>query len=205
MNKCKLFRSFSTLIFGLLLFHPTFTEAQEQLPVETVESISKEAEDSRRADPSSGYTSRLDEINRDTREEPLSEKEQTFFRGLLWYLPNRVIDFFDIFRVDVGIGGAAGGVLRATRYGQVGGRYISPLSARVGIRGRTVPFFLEKHSEAGFGSNFQQTPNRHVTPYEVGVGVDAIVGGYVGISFDELLDFFAGFALFDLKQDDLVS
>lgn len=174
-------------------------ESAPELPLERIESEDAVIEHS------DDVPNRLDALNRRSSGEPLSEPEQEVFRSILWYIPNRLIDLFDIFRLDVGLGGSGGAVLRVTRYGQLGGRYVNPLSARIGLRGRQAPFFLEKYSEYGFGPNFQQTPNRHVTPYELGIGVDAVVGGYVGFSFDELFDFLAGFLLFDPKQDDLVS
>ena len=148
--------------------------------------------------------SRLDRINDQSSDVMVTESEQTFLRALLWYIPNRVVDLFDIFRADVGVGPAAGVVIRATRYGQVGGRIIHPTDIRLGLRGREFPYFLERDEEYGFGPNFEQSSQRHVTPFEIGVGVDLGVGAYVGISLDELVDFLGGFIFIDVKNDDLV-
>ncbi len=119
------------------------------------------------------------------------------------YLPNRLIDLFDIFRVDVGAGVAYGGVIRLTKYGQAGYREISPASLRLGLRGRRAPWVLERTNEFGIGPTFLGSPSRPVTPAEVGVGVDLlIIGGYVGISLDEFADFAAGIVGVDFKDDD---
>ena len=145
----------------------------------------------------------LDEINRKSSPSSIDEDEQSFLRQVLFYLPNRVMDLWDVFRLDVGIGSSGGVVGRFTRHGQIGYRYVNPVSFRFGTYGRHLPFFIERYSEGGVGSDFDQTPNRHVTPYEVGLGVDAfIVGAYAGLSFDEFVDFLAGWVLIDPKADD---
>jgi hypothetical protein len=149
--------------------------------------------------------SHLDAINRQApMDSMISDTEQSIFRKILWYIPNRVIDLVDIFKLDVGVGSSAGIVLRASRYGQMGGRFVDPGSYRVGVRGRKVPFFVERESEYGFCSNFSQTSARNITPIELGVGVDLGVGAYAGVSFDEFADFLLGFFLVDFKDDDLV-
>lgn len=156
------------------------------------------------ASPSAGVE-RLDEVNRRAPiDQMIDADEQSILRKVLWYLPNRIVDFVDIFRVDVGVGSSAGAVLRLSRYGQMGGRVVDPLSVRVGVRGREFPMFFERQSEYGFCSAFQQTPARNITPLEVGIGLDLGIGAYLGFSFDELADFFLGFVLIDFKHDDLV-
>lgn len=122
---------------------------------------------------------------------------------LLW-LPNRILDLIDIFRVDVGVGPAIGAVGRITRHGQFGYREFSPASLRVGNFGRSSPLIIERSSEFGVGPAFVESNDRKVCSGEVGVGADIlIVGGYVGICFEELADFLGGLLLFDLMQDDL--
>lgn len=123
---------------------------------------------------------------------------------ILLYLPNRFLDLLDVFRVDVGGGPAYGGVIRLTKWGQLGYREMSPLSARVGLRGRKSPVFIEKSNEVGIGPGFLQSKDREVTPVEIGAGLDlGIVGAYLGVSVDELVDFGAGIVGIDLKDDDL--
>jgi len=120
----------------------------------------------------------------------------------LWPI-NRILDFIDIFRVDVGVGGAAGAVVRITEYGQAGYRGISPGSVRVGGFGRDVPVKLETSSEFGIGPTFVQSKDREVCTGEVGVGADLFLGAYVGICLEEVADFLAGIFFIDLMGDDL--
>ena len=148
--------------------------------------------------------SRLDKANERASGAMFSEKTHDFFHEVIFYLPNRALDFWDIFRLDLGLGSSGGAVIRATRDGQFGYRYVEPSSFRLGARGRHFPFFIERSTEHGFGEDFQQSPNRHVTPYELGLGLDVIlVGAYAGVSLDEFWDFITGWFLFDNKKDDL--
>ena len=124
-------------------------------------------------------------------------------RKVLFYLPNRLIDLWDVFRVDVGIGGSYGGVLRVSRYAQAGYREVPWGSLRIGMRGRQNPFLYETRSEYGLGPNFVNSSQRPVTPAEVGVGLDLLVpAAYVGLSFDELIDFVGGIFTYDPSGDD---
>ena len=119
------------------------------------------------------------------------------------YLPNRLIDFVDIFRVDVGAGPATGVVVRLTKWGQVGYRTMAPASLRVGIRGREIPVFVERSSEFGVGPAFLQSHDREVTTLEFGAGADLfLAGAYVGVSVDEFFDFLGGWVGIDFKNDD---
>jgi hypothetical protein len=125
-------------------------------------------------------------------------------RTVLLYLPNRILDFIDIFRVDAGVGPATGGVIRVTKWGQAGMRYFSPASLRVGLRGREMPVFLERSSEFGIGPAFVESKERKTTPVEVGLGIDLfLVGAYAGLSLDSAVDFILGFFGVDISDDDL--
>ncbi len=124
--------------------------------------------------------------------------------AVLYYIPNRILDLIDIFRIDLGIGVSYGAVVRLTRFGQVGYRGFAPRSFRIGIRGRRSPIFLERYPEYGIGPNFKNTGARLPSMYEVGAGADALlVGAYAGISLDELVDFLGGLVFIDFKNDDL--
>ncbi len=128
----------------------------------------------------------------------------SFARTALLYIPNRVVDLFDVFRADVGVGPAVGGVVRISQYGQAGIRTVAPASLRVGLFGRQLPVKLESSNEFGIGPAFVKSKDRKVTPAEVGVGVDLfLVGAYLGISLDELLDFGVGIFGGDIKGDDI--
>ncbi len=136
--------------------------------------------------------------------EKREEKSKTVLEHVLLYLPNRLLDFIDMFKADVGVGPAFGVVARATKYGQVAYRSVSPISLRAGIRGREFPLFIERSSEIGVGPLFLESHDRNVTPLEFGAGVDLfLVGAYLGFSFDELADFLGGLVFIDFKDDDI--
>lgn len=133
----------------------------------------------------------------------MNEDSGSVISRILLYIPNRILDAIDIVRVDLGIGGAAGGVVRMTSWGQMGYRYIDPGTLRVGLFGRTLPIMIEEQSEYGFGPDFHVSFPREVCDGEIGIGVDAAAGAYVGICLDEAADFLAGLFLVDLKHDDI--
>ena len=130
--------------------------------------------------------------------------ESSIGRKILLYLPNRFLDLIDIFRVDVGIGPAAGGVVRITKYGQAGYRTFAPLSVRAGLMGRQPPLMVEESPEYGVGPSYVESKDREVGSMEVGAGVDLFVaGGYIGVDFYQIPDFFLGFFGVDYADDDL--
>lgn len=124
-------------------------------------------------------------------------------QALMW-IPNRVLDFFDVFRVDAGVGPAVGAVVRLSRYGQAGYRDMAPFSLRIGDFGRKAPIMVETSSEFGIGPGYINSADRKVCKGEVGAGLDVLlVGGYVGFCSEELLDFLAGIFFIDIMDDDI--
>ncbi len=122
---------------------------------------------------------------------------------VLLYVPNRLLDLIDVFRVDVGVGPSVGAVVRVTEYGQVGYRQMMPASVRVGDLGRRFPAMIERSSEFGVGPAYVESSDRAVCPGEVGLGGDLLIAGaYAGVCLDEVVDFLAGIVLIDLKDDD---
>lgn len=114
-----------------------------------------------------------------------------------------MVDFFDIFRADVGVGPSTGGVVRLSRYAQLGYRTMHPFSLRAGLMGRSLPVVVETDNEFGVGPAFHTSRDRNVCKGELGLGLDLlIVGGYVGVCVDEAADFVAGLLLFDPLGDD---
>jgi hypothetical protein len=133
-----------------------------------------------------------------------SAGESSLGRRILLYLPNRFLDLIDIFKADVGVGPALGAVARVTEHGQIGYRSVSPVSLRVGLRGRNPPVMAETADEYGVGPDFINSSDREVGKGEVGVGLDLfIVGAYAGIDFYQLPDFLLGFFGVDYAEDDL--
>lgn len=203
-----LFFLFSILCLTLSA-QTSLAQEQQLLGSGTEQSEVEQTKAGKKPSTSQQYTEfrdeNLDQTNIRTPEASMpSEGELSILRKILWYLPNRVIDLVDIVKIDVGVGSSAGGLVRLSRYGQIGARYVHPLSVRVGMRGRELPFFFERESEYGFCSSFNQSEARHVTPLEIGIGADLGIGAYIGVSIDELADFLLGFFFLDLKHDDLV-
>lgn len=133
----------------------------------------------------------------------VTDPEETWWDEILLYIPNRILDLLDVFRIDVGVGASFGAVVRVTEYGQVGYRQMMPMSFRVGDFGRRLPMMLETSNEFGVGPLYVPSSDREVCPAEIGVGADAfVVGAYGGICLDEVVDFVAGIFLVDLKEDD---
>lgn len=134
---------------------------------------------------------------------PPAEEPSWFKRSLLW-LPNRVLDLADVLRLDAGIGPAYGGVLRISRYGQIGYRRMAPGSLRLGALGRRLPIMLERGDEDGLGPWYRPSPQREVCRLELGAGLDAgLAGGYAGLCFDALPDFLGGLFFCDPDDDDV--
>ena len=140
-------------------------------------------------------------------EEPAQEAEPSgpsWWTQVLMWIPNRVLDFFDIFRVDIGVGPALGGVVRLSRYAQVGYRDMSPFSLRVGDFGRRAPILVETSNEFGIGPGYVNSKDRSVCKAEVGLGLDVLlIGGYGGFCAEELVDFLSGIFFIDVMDDDI--
>ena len=176
-------KSIAALLFLTLFSHATYVAAQD---IDSVESS-----------PKQGWIDGSPVPPASTQDRP-----STLRQVLLWF-PNRILDFIDVFRVDLGVGLAAGAVVRVTEYGQAGYRQMLPLSVRVGDFGREVPIMFEHGNEIGIGPAFLPSSQRPVCPGEVGIGADLVVGAYVGVCFDELADFALGIFTVDFKSDDL--
>jgi len=133
-----------------------------------------------------------------------SDSDYPWWVDVLLWLPNRTMDLIDIFRIDAGVGPAVGGVVRVSKYGQLGYRKPYPSSVRLGLFGRKPPFLVETAEEYGIGPAFVQSKERPVCRGEVGLGIDLfIISGYAGVCADEAADFLAGLFFFDTAHDDL--
>ena len=134
----------------------------------------------------------------------VEEDEPTWITHALLWVPNRVLDFIDIFRVDAGAGLGMGAVVRVTQWGQLGYRDQAPGMLRVGGFGRDWPVFVETNSELGVGVAFTETPQRNLCKGIVGAGADLfIIGGHIGVCPEEIVDFFLGIFTVDIMEDDL--
>ena len=129
---------------------------------------------------------------------------------ILMYIPNRVLDLFDIVRARLRLGPGIAIGARATEYADVFvGTYATVYIGLPGPRGRTLPrlpFGLESKSgaelsvadvtlEAGLGPDYGMT--------EIGFGFQLfLIGLDVGIDPFEIGDFAAGLLTFDPMDDD---
>lgn len=139
-----------------------------------------------------------------------SQAEASLLEQVFWYLPNRVLDLFDMVRLRARVGPGFGVGVRATKVVQVHlGSHAAIYGGLPGPRGRRMPkspIGLECHSgialsmlELSTGLGFE--PGYTMT--EVGADLHlGLVGAAVGVDPVEIADFFAGFFLVDIRDDD---
>jgi hypothetical protein len=133
----------------------------------------------------------------------VKEEEPTWITHALLWVPNRIVDFIDIFRVDAGVGVGTGAVVRLTSWGQMGIRDQEPGMLRIGDFGRDWPVIIEDTDERGFITDFTSVPERNLCKGIIGVGADVVlVGAHAGFCPEELLDFVLGIFFIDIMDDD---
>lgn len=130
-------------------------------------------------------------------------KQTPVWKKILLYIPNRLIDIWDIFKIDVGVGPSLGANIRVTKYAQAGLRIMAPASIRAGNLGRRSPILLETSNEFGVSPLYVNSRDRIICGSEIGVGVDPLIAGiYVGVCPTEIVDFLGGLIFLDLSNDD---
>jgi hypothetical protein len=142
--------------------------------------------------------------------EPAKESK-TFGHRLLFWIPNRVFDVFDIVRLRVRVGPGFAASVRATEVADVTlGAYGTLYAGIHGPRARPEipwPIGLEtlataEVSVAQAGSDEGRFGPQY-GPTEIGVGFQAaIIGLDIGVEPWDVLDFAAGILTFDPKGDD---
>ena len=136
--------------------------------------------------------------------------EHSVAHKVLLYIPNRVVDFVDIFRLRVRVGPGVAVGARATKYVQAYfGSYGALYAGLPGARRRVMPrspigletntgitvSVLDATIDGGFGPEY--------SPTEIGAGVHlAVVGVDVGIDPWEIVDFVAGIFTLGVRDDD---
>jgi len=136
--------------------------------------------------------------------EVVHEPIYPWWQTVLWYIPNRVLDFTDMLKIDVGVGPSLGAVVRLSRHAQIGARGFYSRSHRLGVLGRRSPYMKESSSEYGVGPYWKESQQRNICPGEFGFGADVVlISFYLGICVDEIWDFVCGFILLDPSNDDI--
>jgi len=133
---------------------------------------------------------------------------KSFGHRLLFYLPNRIFDIFDVARARVRVGPGFAVDARVTKHGDLYAGGYSTLF--VGLHGpRTepsIPWPVGFESRAGIKAISVADAASKGPSYgygEVGAGFQAaIVGMDVGVDPVEILDLFLGFFFIDLTGDD---
>ncbi len=138
------------------------------------------------------------------------EQPPSLGRKILWYVPNRVMDFLDIFRLRVRFGPGLAANVRATDYGAFyAGHYDS---VYVGLPGPRYPHRVRspvgRESLTGLilagvdaTDDTLHGPEYGASEFNAGVHL-LVVGVEVGIDPLEIWDFLAGWFLLDPIRDD---
>lgn len=129
---------------------------------------------------------------------------------LLWYIPNRLIDFADIFRLRLRFGPGLAANARVTDYGSL--YYGKYCSVYAGLPGPRNPYYarLPLGVECLDGVVIGGVDATDDTPYgpaygptEVDVGLHLlVVGAEFGVDPLEIADFLSGLLMVDLEHDD---
>lgn len=133
-----------------------------------------------------------------------------FWHQTLWYVPNRVLDLTDIFRIKVRAGPGVAANVRVTDYANFyWGFYNTAFLGLPGPRmGPELRSPLGREQERGIlimgvdaTDDLPHEPWYSPTEFNLGLHV-LIVGAEVGFDPVELGDFLAGFLLYDIREDD---
>jgi hypothetical protein len=141
-------------------------------------------------------------------EEEAKPSGKSFGHRLLFYVPNRIFDVFDLVRARVRVGPGLAVDARVTKYGDLYAGGYSTLF--VGIHGpRTkprIPWPIGFEARAGIKATSLADVASKGPTYgygETGVGFQAaIVGVDVGVDVAEVLDLVLGLFFIDLTGDD---
>jgi hypothetical protein len=128
--------------------------------------------------------------------------------NVVMYIPNRVFDLMDIFRVRLRVGPGISAGVRITRpvSGYLG-MHTTVYAGLPGPRGRRkIPWPVGGDVGVGAQASFIDLSERttYYDPLELGGEAQILLlGANVGIGVYEIFDFIAGFAFIDLVGDDI--
>jgi hypothetical protein len=138
-------------------------------------------------------------------EEPRKPKGRSIFTHILLYIPNRVVDVFDIVRAGVSVGPGIGVDLTATQYLNVS--LLAKTSVGLGFQTfRHLPAEAAATTAVGIGP-FKADPEAglawHRSPGDIRVELHALlVGAHACVEPFEIFDLIVGFLFFDPVGDD---
>lgn len=141
---------------------------------------------------------------------PELPEEPTWAEKLVWYLPNRVLDFMDIFRIRAKVGpGLAAGARFSDAFSFYGGAASSAYAGLPGPRNQALwPRILGRQNERGMVLMGVDATDVTIFPpdYEYSeIGLSAhllLLGLDLGVSPSEFFDFIAGWFGADVRGDD---
>jgi len=147
----------------------------------------------------------------DDEQESKTSESPGILHKIIMYIPNRVLDVFDIVRLRVRVGPGFAVDARATKVASVFvGSYATAYVGLPGPRNRPLPKLpVGLESQNGVQASVVDATvtggiGPDYGPAEIGVGVQAlIIGVDVGVEPMEILDLLAGFFFIDLTKDDL--
>jgi hypothetical protein len=124
---------------------------------------------------------------------------------ILMYIPNRVLDAFDMARAGVNLGPGVGIQLKATDPIQV--TFLSRISVGVGLESlRHMPVYASAEAAAAIGplgGDANLGLGWYQSPTDIRVELHPfIVGAHVAIDPVEIADFILGFLTIDIRKDD---
>lgn len=115
------------------------------------------------------------------------------------YVPNLVMDFLDIFKLNISAGEGTGANLRFTRMLEAG--YADYTAKRYGLNGRSQPVYDETLKEKGVGLVGITFGTLERDPYEIGLTLHTQGGFEIAGNVRSALDFLTGIVLIDLESD----
>lgn len=148
-----------------------------------------------------------------TAEKPAEKQEEShsFLHKLAWYIPNRILDAFDMVRLRVRVGPGVAADVRVTKMASVfAGTYATVYAGLPGPRNRRMPKLpvgLESKNGVEI-SVIDATVSGGIEPdygpVECGFGAQILLVGFdFGIEPFDILDFITGFFFIDLRRDDI--
>ena len=137
---------------------------------------------------------------------PAPAASKSFGHRLLFYLPNRVFDVFDMVRARLRVGPGFGAGVRVTSALEVGaGAYAAVWGGIRGPRGEPeIPWPVGAESRAGVKVGMgPDTEGPYYGAVEVGAGFQLVIFGLaIGIDPLEVVDLLGGIVLWDPVGDD---